>query len=130
MDAVDDDKAFAVGEAKSLRKRARGLAAVRVVAVEPRNGEFHESVVFYGSSGLAPSVASPRAEPGVVPALPTGVALAAVSARPTARVLLLLLLLLTATIGALNSRNAVAHPWAFDSPEAQRLHTISMPWAR
>ncbi len=53
VDAVHDDKAFAVGEAKSLLRRARGLAAVRVVAVEPRNGEFHESVVFYGSSGRA-----------------------------------------------------------------------------
>jgi hypothetical protein len=131
VETVHDDRALAVAEAKSLLERARGLAAVRVVAVESRDGAFRESVVFYGSSPLVRSLASHRPAPSVGLAQPAGMPLAATPGWPASRVVLLLtLILLTATIGVLNRRNAVAQPWVFDRPEAQRSHAVSMPWER
>ncbi|MGO8914799.1 MAG: hypothetical protein ACLQJR_02685 [Stellaceae bacterium] len=130
VDSVHDDKGLAVAEAKRLLERARGLAAVRVVAVEPCDDAFREFVVFYGSNTLAPAVAA-RPLPDFGLAQPAGAPPAPAPAWPASRVVLLLaLILLTATIGVLNRRNAAAHPWIFDSPEAQRPHTVSMPWGQ
>lgn len=132
VEAVHDDRPSAVKEAKSRLERARGLVAVRVVAVDSRNGAFHESVVFYGSSALKPSPAERRPEPRIGMPQPAGMPLAATAGWPVSRVvLLLLLILITATIGVLNRRNAVAQPWVFDRPEAQqRPHAVSIPWQR
>jgi len=131
VESVHDDRALAVEEAKSLLERARGLAAVRVVAVEPRNGEFHESVVFYGSSALAPAAAARAKAPGIGLPQPAGMPRAAAPGWPASRVVVvLMLILLTTAIVVLNRRNTVNESWVFDRPEAQRPHAVTMPWGR
>lgn len=132
VEAVFDDRHHAIEEAKSFLERARGLAAARVVAVDPNGDEFRESMVFYGSSGLARAIAAAR--PAVNPAAaaaapdgaPFGVLALARSSRPV--LLLLALIALTVAFGVVDYRNAQRHPWVFDTPAAQLPHEVSMPW--
>ena len=123
VESVFEDRGFAVEEAKSILERARGLAAVRVVAVEERGDEFRERVVFYGSSGLGGTPKPARAAARAAAAAPPGLL-----ARHSHLALPVALLLIGCAIILVNHLNSRRHPWAFDQPDARLPHEVSMPW--
>jgi hypothetical protein len=130
VEAVFDDRHHAIEEAKSFLERARGLAAARVVAVDPNGDEFRESMVFYGSSGLARAIAAARPLPDPAAAAPEGAPFAVLALARSSRPVLLLLALIALTVafGVVDYRNAQRHPWVFDTPAARLPHEVSMPW--
>jgi len=141
LDTIFDDKGLALEEAKMFLARAREYVAVRVIAVEPRENEFLEFIVFRGVSGK-PAAAGKTGEAKITTntdVVAHGVrrgdgrnkrfSLAATWRSPYAKVAAVLVVLVAA-FALLNYRNAQIHPWAFDSAEAQKSHVVRTPWAQ
>jgi hypothetical protein len=141
LDTIFDDKALALEEAKAFLARARDYVAVRIIAVEPRETEFLEFIVFRGASGeRGKSIAAGKAKittntDVVAHGVRRGdgqrkaLSLAEIWASPYAKVAIVLLFLV-AGFAFLNYRNSQTHPWAFNNPEAQKSHAVRTPWAQ
>ena len=139
LDAIFDDKGLALEEAKLFLARARDYVAVRVMAVEPHDNEFLESIVFRGVSGERgkPTVAGKPKITTNTDVVEHGVrhgegprrpfSFKAVWRSPYAKIGAVLLLLVGG-FALLNYHNAQTHPWAFDNPEAQKTHAVRTPW--
>jgi len=138
LDAIFDDKGLALEEAKAFLARAREPVAVRVMAVEPRENEFLEFIVFRGANtdrskgaGNKESKITTSSEVvahGVRRAEGKGFSLARLWRSPYAKLGAALFALLL-VFAFLNYRNAQRDPWAFDRPEAQKSHVVRTPWA-
>ena len=141
LDAIFDDKALALEEAKLFLARAHEYVAVRVMAVEPRDDEFLESIVFRGVSGeRGKAAAAGKAKITTnTDVVQHGVrrgegsrrpfSVKAMVRSPYAKVGAVLLLLVVA-FGVLNHYNEQSHPDPFGKQEAQKPHAVRSPWAQ
>jgi hypothetical protein len=136
LDAIFDDKGLAVEEAKAFLARSREQVAVRVMAVEPRDAEFLEIIVFRGANDRSKGVAGKERKittntevvaHGVRRGDGGGFSLAGLRRSPvvTAGAALLALVLVFAF---LNYRNTQRSTYALDLPDAMKSHTVRTPW--
>jgi hypothetical protein len=139
LDAIFDDKGLALEEAKLFLARARDYVAVRVMAVEPHDAEFLESIIFRGVSGERgkPAAAGKAKITTNTDVVEHGVrrteaqrqpfSFKALWRSPVAKVGAVLVLLVV-VFAVLNHYNVQNHPSAFDSPEAQKVKSVRAPW--
>jgi hypothetical protein len=139
LDAIFDDKGLALEEAKLFLARARDYIAVRVMAVEPHDTEFLESIVFRGVSGERgkPAAAGKAKITTNTDVVEHGVRRGDGPRRPFSFRTAwrspyvkvgAVLLLLAGGFALLNHYNVQNHPNAFDSPEAQKAKSVRGPW--
>ena len=141
LDAIFDDKGLALEEAKLFLARARDYVVVRVMAVEPHDHEFLESIVFRGVSGeRGKPVGAGKAKittntdvvehgvrrsEGARPRF----SFKAVWRSPYAKVGAVVLLLVYG-FALLNHYNVQNHPDPFASQEAQKARAPRSPWSQ
>jgi hypothetical protein len=141
LDTIFDDKALALEEAKAFLARARDYVAVRIIAVEPRETEFLEFIVFRGASGergkpLTAGKAKITTNTDVVAhgvrrgdGPRKGFSVAEIWASPYAKIAVVFLFLV-AGFALLNHYNTQNHPSPFDNPEAQKSRGVRSPWTQ
>lgn len=135
LDAIFDDKALALEEAKAFLARAREQAAVRVMAVEPRDSEFLEIIVFRGANNDRKNAVDKERKITTntevvrhgVRRGEGGFSLAGVWRSPYVK-MAAALLALSLVFAFLNYRNTQHSTYAFDLPDAQKAHTVRTPW--
>lgn len=137
LDAIFDDKALALEEAKAFLARAREQVAVRVMAVEPRDTEFLEIIVFRGANNDRSKGAAGK-ERKITTNTETvrhgvrrgdgGFSLAALWRSPYLK-MAGVLLALALVFAFLNYRNTQLSPNALELPDAYKSHTVRTPWA-
>ena len=136
LDAIFDDKALALEEAKAFLARAREQVAVRVMAVEPRDSEFLEIIVFRGASNdrAKGAVEKDRKITTNIEVVRHGVrrgersfSLAGAWRSPYLK-MATALLALALVFAFLNYRNTQHSTYAFDLPDAQKSHSVRTPW--
>jgi len=136
LDAIFDDKALALEEAKAFLARAREQVAVRVMAVEPRDNEFLEIIVFRGANNDRSKSAADKERKITtntevvrhgVRRGEGGFSLAGLWRSPYLK-MAAALLALSLIFAFLNYRNTQSNPDPFDQPDAQKSHTVRTPW--
>lgn len=138
LDAVFDDQAQAIEDARSLMARARSLAAVRVLKVEEQQSGFVEWIV-YNRDSANERVRSQRLAPSLMPLrrrVPAfGGQVGGFARRPARRasfsspaLALTVLFALGGLLVLLAQRLEPRGVWVFDRPEAQAPHALRNPW--
>lgn len=143
IDAVFNDRATAIDDARALVSRSRGYSAVRVIKVEEQRAGtgFVESVIYNKSAKVPRRYRSrnsaarktmrnwAQAPQDLAPASRPGAPARAASGYTPAT--LLLAALLVGSVLIVKS-GVLSHPhdaWVFDRPEAQQPNPIRNPWS-
>ncbi len=139
LDAVFDDRAKAIEDAKNVVAQARAPLSVRVLRVEEQNSGFAEWVVFNETTAEdIEDTAVRRRRRRVAERLrsfPGSVAAAARSlsstpeARPSPWVLVGVLALAAALLVFGHRSEPGNGTWVFDRPEAKLPHEVRNPWS-
>ena len=137
LDAVFDDRAKAIEDAKNIIARARTLLAVRVLRVEEHSSGFSEWVIYNETTAEEVEATAARRRRRHVSerlrSFPGSVAAAArsLSSTPAARPSPWLLLVVLALAGMLlvfsHHPEPGAGTWVFDRPEAKLPHEVRNP---
>jgi len=136
LDAIFDDKGLAIEEAKAFLSLAREQVAVRVMAVEPRDTEFLEFIVFRGANDRSKGGVTKERKittntemvaHGIRRGDDAGFSLALLWRSPYVKMSAVMLVLVI-VFAFLNYRNEQQSPNPFNQPDAMKSHTVRTPW--